>query len=260
MKRYNQCMNISQQEAALLERFRHGRRHPRLAVLEGLHAVKHALRFGAVIKEAVTDQKDVPLEIARQLAPDTVEWLRSNLKLVSSALFERLVPVTPSSRVIAIAERSLVDVPNLLRRPRRAPVILLERPTNLGNLGAVVRVAAAVGAEAVLTTGHNDPWHPVAIRGSAGLHYAISVGRCDASYRDLRHIVAIDPEGEGLVPGMIPDDSVVAFGSERTGLSDQLRAAATHRVGIPMEQGVSSLNLATSVAVVMYVWRLTRAT
>jgi tRNA(Leu) C34 or U34 (ribose-2'-O)-methylase TrmL len=49
---------------------------------------------------------------------------------------------------------------------------------------------------------------------------------------------------------------VLAFGTERAGLSAQLLARADARIGIPMRAGVSSLNLATSVAAVLFAWRL----
>ena len=45
----------------------------------------------------------------------------------------------------------------------------------MGNMGACVRVAAAADAAGVLTTGGNDPWHPDALRGAAGLHFALPV-------------------------------------------------------------------------------------
>ena len=57
----------------------------------------------------------------------------------------------------------------------------------------------------------------------------------------------------------IPSACVLAFGTERSGLTDELRARADACVSLPMEPGVSSLNLATSVSVVLYAWRLSRA-
>ena len=67
----------------------------------------------------------------------------------------------------------------------------------MGNLGAAIRVAAAADAAAVLTTGHNDPWHPDAIRGSAGLHFALPVARIDAAPTTTeRPLIAVDPDGE----------------------------------------------------------------
>ena len=52
--------------------------------------------------------------------------------------------------------------------------------------------------------------------------------------------------------------AILAFGSERQGLSDVLLKKADHRISIPMEPDVSSMNLASAVAVVLYAWRLVR--
>jgi TrmH family RNA methyltransferase len=71
-----------------------------------------------------------------------------------------------------------------------------------------------------------------------------------------RPLWAIDPEGEPVRPGTIPDGALLAFGSERRGLSEALLAAAERRIAIPMRAGVSSLNLASAVAVILYLWRL----
>jgi RNA methyltransferase, TrmH family len=136
--------------------------------------------------------------------------------------------------------------------------VLLEAPAHLGNLGAVVRVAAAAGAAAVLTTGPHDPWHPAALRGSAGLHFALPVARLEAvPRRGDRPLIALHPDGELLGPGMLRDGPLLAFGSERRGLSSTVLAAADRQIALPMRPGVSSLNLASAVAAVLYAWRLT---
>ena len=66
----------------------------------------------------------------------------------------------------------------------------------MGNMGACVRVAAAADAAGVLTTGENDPWHPDALRGAAGLHYALPVAAIEAILPGSpRPLIAIDPGG-----------------------------------------------------------------
>ena len=107
--------------------------------------------------------------------------------------------------MIALAERRSIDPAAVLADSRAAPVVLLEDPRDLGNMGACVRVAAAADAAGVLTTGSHDPWHPDALRGAAGLHYALPVARLEGpgeitgAARD-RPLLAIDPEGEPLAP------------------------------------------------------------
>jgi TrmH family RNA methyltransferase len=241
---------------ALIQRFRRARSDPQKAVLEGFHALKHALRFGAEIEAAcATDLGEIDA-LARSLAPDVEAPLRALLEPVPIAVLEALAPVAPDTGVIAIARRPQVDVGAALADPGAAPVVLLEAPAHLGNLGAVVRVAAAAGAAAVLTTGRHDPWHPAALRAAAGLHFALPVARIQQVPPTERLLLAIDPEGEPLRSGAIQDGAVLAFGTERRGLSRTLLAAAHRRVAIPMRAGVSSLNLASAVAVTLYAWRL----
>ena len=172
-----------------------------------------------------------------------------------------LAPRVPATRVVALARRPRVDAAAVLDAAR-GPVVLLEDPRHLGNVGAVVRVAAAAGAAGVVTTGERDPWDPAALRGSAGLHFALPVARADAPFAlpaDAPPLVALDPDGEPLAAGALPDRVVLAFGTERHGLSDALLAHATARVAVPMRPGVSSLNLATAVAVVLYAGGLARS-
>ena len=114
-------------------------------------------------------------------------------------------------------------------------------------------MAAAAEAAGVLTTGPSDPWSAAALRGSAGLHFALPVRRAAAIPDDpARPLVAIDPAGAPLHPRALPPGATLAFGTERDGLSDEVIARATAHVSIPMRAGVSSLNLATAVAVVLY--------
>jgi TrmH family RNA methyltransferase len=243
----------------LIGRYRRARHDPTRAVLEGFHTVKHAIRFHAEIEDACALDRGALEALTGRLAPDIQSALTRLVRFVPRSVFAELAPVPPDTGVIAIARRAEVDVAAVLDRPSPAPVVLLEAPAHLGNLGAVVRVAAAAGAAAVLTTGPQDPWHPRALRGSAGLHFALPVARVDAvPTRGRRPLLAIHPDGECLRPGILPDGAVLAFGSERRGLSDGVLAAADGQITLPMRPGVSSLNLASAVAAVLYAWRLAR--
>jgi RNA methyltransferase, TrmH family len=218
----------------------------RLVRLDGFHAFKHALRFGAEVVAAATEDLAALDELARRLAPDVRERIAA---LTVERSLAGLVPRAPHTGVTAVARRPQLELPGA----GGPPAVLLEDPRHLGNVGAVVRVAAAAGAAAVLTTGARDPWDPAALRGSAGLHFALPVGRADAGDLGGRPLVVLDPAGgDGLG---FPDGALLAFGSERDGVSAELAARADARVRIPMRAGVSSLNLATAVAVVLYAGR-----
>jgi len=247
------------QDGALIPRFGRARRDPALAVLEGFHPLKHALRFGAQVTEVVTRDIDELERLATELAPDLSERLGSLAREIEPEAFNQLAPLAPSTGVMSLAERSTLEPAAVLGDRRPAPVVLLEDPRDLGNMGACVRVAAAADIAGVLTTGSHDPWHPDALRGAAGLHYAVGVCRLEGL--ELlegvdRPLLAIDPTGDPLEPAELPPRALLAFGTERHGLSEELSARADAVVGIPMRPGVSSLNLATSVAAVLFAWRL----
>jgi len=225
-------------------------------VIEGFHALKHALRFGAEIADAVAADPHELERLAAELAPDLAGSLVERTVAVDRSLLAELVPQAPRTGVVAIARRPAVSVPGVLADAAPAPLVLLEDPRTMGNMGACVRVAAAAEAAGVLTTGGNDPWHPDAIRGAAGLHFALPVAAVEALPASDRPLVAIDPDGEVRSPRELPPRAILAFGTERHGLSAELLERADARLGVPMRPGVSSLNLATAVAAVLFAQRL----
>jgi RNA methyltransferase, TrmH family len=240
----------------VVQRFRAARRDPDLALLEGFHALKHALRFGAEVTEAVASDPAELDRLVADLAPDLAGSLTERTAPMSAELLAQLVPHAPRTGVVAIARRPPVNVGAVLADERSAPIVLLEDPRTMGNMGACVRVAAAADAAAVLTTGSNDPWHPEALRGAAGLHFALPVARIELLQTGDRPLIAIDPEGERLGEGELNPRSILAFGTERYGLSQALLERADARLAIPMREGVSSLNLATTVSAVLFSQRL----
>ncbi len=237
-------------------RFRTARRDPELTVVEGFHALKHALRFGAELVEAVAVDPPALEAMAADLAPDLAGRFAGRVEAVDRETLADLVPLVPHTGVAAIARRPRVDLAAALASPEPAPAVLLEQPRNMGNIGACIRVAAAAGAAALIATGENDPWHPDAVRGAAGLQFALPVAKAESLPPSDRPLLAIDPEGEELAPERLPDRAVLAFGTERHGLSSEVFERADARISIPMREGVSSLNLATSVAIVLFAIRL----
>ena len=241
---------------SLIDRFRRARSDPSLAVLEGFHPLKHAIRFGAELMEVVSLDSEDLSQLAVGLAQDITSTLDRYSQVAPVEVFQQLAPITPPTGIIAIALRPAVSLTDLLENPSPAPVVLLENPRNHGNIGAAIRVSAAAGAAGVITTGVHDPWNPASLISGVGSQFALPVARAASAPTSDRPLVAIASSGENLQGDSIPARAILAFGSERGGLSQELLASADHCLAIPMREGVSSLNLATAVAVVMYTWRL----
>ncbi|MFF2977284.1 TrmH family RNA methyltransferase [Streptomyces albidoflavus] len=228
---------------------------PRYVLLEGFHALKHALRFGAVVPVALCADRAAALQLAAELAPDLEGALAGLLVEVDAETLRGQVARPHPTGVAALAERPApLAVEAALRGARRTPVVVLDQPRHLGNAGAVVRLAAGFGASGVVTTGPLDPWHPTVVRGGAGLHFATAVAPLEVPELPDGPLFALDPEGADIRGLTLPDDALLAFGSERHGLTAELRARADHLVALPMRPQVSSYNLATSVGMTLFHW------
>jgi RNA methyltransferase, TrmH family len=232
-------------ELALLRASRHDLARVRL---EGVHALKHALRFGAHVEVVVSSDPAALRDLLRRLAPDVT--LPVPIRSVDPGTWQALTGRELPSPALAVARRPVVTAGDVVAAPGR--VVVLEDPRHLGNLGAVVRVAAAAGAGGVLVVGSADPWHPTAVRGGAGLQFALPVARTATLPTVSRPLVALTADGQPLTPGALPADALLLVGTERDGLSATLRDRATAALAIPMRPGVASLDLATAVAVALY--------
>src|SRR5690242_5551725 len=124
-----------------------------MVLLEGFHAVKHAIRFGAELGLMISTDREDLLALAASHAPDLVERFAAGALEVGRDTFDRLVGRNHHTGTAALARRPAEPPP----ARRGTPAVLLDQPRNLGNLGAVIRVAAGMGAAAVLTTGETDP-------------------------------------------------------------------------------------------------------
>lgn len=133
----------------------------------------------------------------------------------------------------------------------------VEKP---GNLGAMLRTADAAGVGAVIAADPVTDWgNPNLIRGSKGTVFSVPVA-ADSTATTLDWLrengialVATTPDTDLLHTDVDYTGPVaIAVGTEKTGLEDDMLAAATHRVRIPMRGRADSLNVATSAAIVLY--------
>jgi len=163
---------------------------------------------------------------------------------------------------LAIGER---PPPAPLPRGARA-LVVAEDLTDVDNLGALARHAAAFGADGlVLSPRCADPFYRKAIRVSLGAVFSVPVVRARAWPGDL---AALRDDGVAIVGAVVDTDATplagfvpparfaLLLGAEGPGLSAAARAACDHLVTIPMSAGADSLNVATAGAI--FLWALTQ--
>ena len=145
---------------SLIDRYRLARTDSTLAVLEGFHPLKHALRFGARVIETVTCDRERLQDLTDSLAPDLSRILARDAVEVPVPLFRQLSPHPPATGVISLARRPENQAISL-DATSPAPIVLLENPRSHGNIGAAIRVAAAVGAAGVDNHRRTRPLAPL---------------------------------------------------------------------------------------------------
>ena len=128
--------------------------------------------------------------------------------------------------------------------------LVLARVEDAGNVGSIVRTAAAFGIPRVaLTEGCGDPWSRKALRAAKGATFSIGVD-AHAPLEADGPLAAAVPDG-GVHPRELPPEASVVLGSERDGLSAEERAACALAVTVPAP-GFESLNVAAAAAILTY--------
>lgn len=168
----------------------------------------------------------------------------------------RLSDTQTAQETLAIVKQPTWTGPDITQRPSLFGVYLdrLQDPTNVGTL---IRTAAGFGLDAVwLSPGCAEIFSPKVVRASAGAILTIPAFR-DTPISSLAssHLswCAADSNPQGATPlssiTSRPIKTILAFGNESQGLSEQLRRSADVRFYIPLEANVESLNVASAAAI-----------
>jgi TrmH family RNA methyltransferase len=123
-----------------------------------------------------------------------------------------------------------------------------------GNVGTMIRIAAAFGWDYAAGPGSADPWSPKVLRSGAGAHFRTRVGRAgdltDLGGRTTVATVVAGGAPPQAVAAVLP--AAVLVGDEAAGLPAEVVDAAALRVTVPMPGGTESLNAAVAAAIVTY--------
>jgi TrmH family RNA methyltransferase len=233
-----------------------GRGEEPLRVLEGPKAVLDALPLGAVTEVwASTDLEPAALgtlgEAARRAGLALHEAAPADLARVSET-------VTPQG-VLALVKDTAEPLERLALRP--GLLVWLDGVQDPGNVGAVVRAAAGLGAAGLLVgTGTADPLGLKALRASAGLALRVPFARAAgpavaaALAAAGREVWLLEKGGRDVFTvERTPRDLVLVLGSEGSGPSAVARAAARGSVGVVVRPEVESLNAAVAMGIVLSV-------
>lgn len=170
----------------------------------------------------------------------------------SEAVLAKISSTESAPKAVAVAKQLQRKWSNDYKK-----VVLLENIKDAGNLGTILRTAAAFNVDAVVLYGDTvDLYNPKCVRSSVGNLWKIPVFELDDlnAFADYERVATL-PKSDKTVwlSDYEPAEKcLIMFGAESTGLSEELKNYATKNVTIEMSDKVESLNLSVSAAVILY--------
>jgi len=217
-------------------------------LLDGLHLVMayeaaHAPVETLIVAESALAAGEIAAYVEGREVIVLADSLLRDLGLVDTPSGLLAVVATPTATVA-------VD--------REMDAILLDGVQDPGNVGAILRSAAAAGIEqALLGPGCAAAWSPKVLRAGQGAHFVLAIhedadlGAFMAGYRGTTAVTCLD-DATPLYDASWEGPLAWIFGAEGQGVRAELLAAARLRVRIPMPGAVESLNVAAAAAVCLF--------
>ena len=230
-----------------------GRREQQLFLVEGTHLLEEACR------------RDYPL-ITVCYTPEWQEKHKSlcelisqkaqRIELVSARVIQSLATTVHPDGVVAIAPQSQT---NFLKITTLG--IALDKIQDPGNLGSIIRTATATNIDGMwLSTDSVDLYHPKVVRASAGGWFQLPMAISEYLKTEV-----LELQSQGLqIVATVPNSNInyweidlrkptlIVVGNEGSGISTDLIDLADYSVKIPLSNGVESLNVAISTAIILY--------
>lgn len=251
MNTIESAQNPALKHLAKLLRSARTRRESGQAVLEGAHLLSAYLQAGEqVLQVYVPASKMQQPETARllaQLPPERVVQ-------TAGAALQKITSLTDAEEITA-----LIALPPAEPFDAGADCVVLERIQDPGNIGTILRSAAAAGVgQVVLSADCADAWSPKVLRASMGAHFALRlfVEPDLAAWREQCRVpllaTALRRNSVSLYDCDLRAPAAWLFGNEGAGVSETMLAAARRLVHIPMAAQTESLNVAMAATVCLF--------
>ncbi|MBO5415460.1 MAG: RNA methyltransferase [Clostridia bacterium] len=223
---------------------------------------------GVYIRESSVDS------LCQRLSDRLGELSDNRIICVSDAVFEKLSDEKSPEGIITVAKyidkfRKNIKIDNISLPPRGEAVLLLESLRDPGNLGTVIRSAAALGIDRVIISSDcADVYNSKTIRAAMGGLFRIRLDSVEAERFD-EYIAMLRASGRRVFAAALDESAAIlgelelgaedcfVIGNEGHGLSERVISACDRSVIIPMTEGCESLNAAS--AAVILIWEMRRA-
>ncbi len=230
-----------------------------LTLLDGIHLISAYRRALGEPKWLIVSETGWDGGEIKRLLVEEEGKTGTKAIMLPNSLFQAASPVkTPTGIMALVSVPKAEDIPVRASGREASFSVLLEAMQNPGNLGSILRSAAAAGAsDAYLSEGCADAWSPATLRAAMGAHFLLRIHE----QSDLAHIastfdgtvIATSLKAKmSLYQTTLTGAVAFVFGNEGAGLSEKILAMASEHVVIPMPGGTESLNAAAAAAICFF--------
>ncbi len=179
--------------------------------------------------------------------------IREGAILVDEKVMKKISTTTSAPKILAVAKKPSAQEADFTKMKR---ILLLDSIQDSGNLGTIIRTAAAFEIEGIILYGNcTDPYAPKVLRSSTGTIFKMPIlqtGDISAFLKSHALVAAVVNSRNSIKNVPFSKPFVLMFGSEAKGLSDKLLKAANYTFTLDMGKNVESLNLAISAGICLW--------
>ncbi len=227
-----------------------------LTLLDGLHLVQvYHTSIGMPKMLIISQSNHLSQEIKGFLEALKSDPLQPETVMLNEALFQKLSPVKSPTGIMA-----LIATPESKAASNTLPEfsILLETIQDPGNLGSILRTAAAAGVSDIyLSTECADAWSPKTLRAAMGAHFQLTLHEqsnlVEVAQQYSGQLIATTPIcKKSLYQLDLKTPIAFVFGNEGVGISNELLQVIDEQIKIPMFGETESLNAAAAAAICLF--------
>ena len=233
--------------------------------IEGIESIKQALKAGTRITRIITTASISSWAVNLIDEIDHSEKAdKPSIIQMTDDLYRKLCDRVDPSEMLMTAEMRRLTLGDL-ELPEKPFVLVLDRSSDTGNLGSIIRSANSFAVDAVLLIGHGvDLWDPKTIRASLGSVFFTkvvpleSLGELEGFIASMKAACGLDVWGtdsggeRSLVTTALKRPLMLILGNEAKGISVALKKLCDGIIGIPVHGAVNSLNLASAASIFMW--------
>jgi TrmH family RNA methyltransferase len=236
--------------------------NPLITLATSLHHAKYRTKHelfiaqGARTCTTLLDAGHVPHHIF--IVQEQIFWAQQHniahdAFIVSDTVMKKISTTTTPSGIVCIFPLQKPVTPDIM-----VPGLVLVDIADPGNMGTLIRTAAALKAASIFVIGGTDPWSPKVVQATAGTIGLVSLQ--ESSWHELQShaaqknipLYALAVSG-GKSPRAVPlSHGLLVLGSEAHGLTDEIVQSCTDTVTLPMPGGTESLNAAIAGSIALY--------